>query len=331
MTVGDILVFLESSGEERIEINKGLLTEGHRLAESLSGNLRAIVVGQGDVAMEILEDYGACCLYHVESDDVSDYCGETFSWALAEAAKSVPFRLFLFAHSDRGSDLAPRVAFHLGTVAVSDCIDIVVRAGSLYYLRYVYGDQLEQEVSYASQSWEVASWRPDFLDKREIQKKVSLEVQRLRVDVPVDMLRTKITDILPPDYRTVDILHARRIIGVGAGCTDPEVLGMIEELSHLLEGSLGTTRPVVDEGILAKDRMIGQTGKTISPEAYLALGISGSPHHVAGIQRSKTILSVNRDPRAPIFAVADAGFVCDLKNLLPKLIDRIKQYRDSPP
>jgi electron transfer flavoprotein alpha subunit len=106
---------------------------------------------------------------------------------------------------------------------------------------------------------------------------------------------------------------------------------MIEQLSHLLEGSLGTTRPVVDEGILAKDRMIGQTGKTISPEAYLALGISGSPHHVAGIQRSKTILSVNRDPRAPIFAVADAGFVCDLKNLLPKLIDRIKQYRDSPP
>jgi electron transfer flavoprotein alpha subunit len=75
--------------------------------------------------------------------------------------------------------------------------------------------------------------------------------------------------------------------------------------------------------------MIGQTGKTISPEAYLALGISGSPHHVAGIQRSKTILSLNRDPRAPIFSVADAGFVCDLRSFLPKLIHRIKQFREG--
>lgn len=329
MTVGDILVFLESSGEERVEFNKGLLTEGHRLAESLGGNLRAIVAGQGDVEMEILEEYGACCLYRVESEDLSDYCGETFSWALAEAVKSVSFRLLLFAHSDRGSDLAPRVAFRLGTVAVTDCIDILARDGALYYLRYVYGDQLEQEVSYTSPSWEVASWRPDFLDRREAKEKTSLKVEKIPVAVPQDFMRPKIIDIVPPDYRTVDILHAKRIIGVGAGCTDPEVLEMVEELSHLLEGSLGTTRPVVDEGIFTKDRMIGQTGKTISPEAYLALGISGSPHHVAGIQRSKTILSLNRDPRAPIFSVADAGFVCDLRSFLPKLIHRIKQFREG--
>jgi electron transfer flavoprotein alpha subunit len=196
-------------------------------------------------------------------------------------------------------------------------------------VRYEYGDQLEQELSYASPSWEIASWRPDFLDKREMQHTASVEVQKIYAAIPQDMKRTKVIDILPPDYRTVDILHAKRIIGVGAGCTSPEILGMVEELSHLLEGSLGTTRPVVDDGIIAKDRMIGQTGKTIAPEAYLALGISGSPHHVAGIQRSKVILSVNHDPRAPIFAISDEGFVCDLKSLLPKLIVRIKQYRES--
>jgi electron transfer flavoprotein alpha subunit len=325
----DILVFLESSGEERVETNKGLLTEGHRLAASLGGKLRAIVVGIGDVEVDILQQYGVCCLYRVESEDLKEYCGEVFAWALAEAVKSIPFRLLLFAHSDRGSELAPRVAFHLGTVAVCACTDVVARDGTLRYVRYEYGDQLEQEVSYTSLSWEIASWRPDFLDKREMQHKATVEVQKIYAAIPQDMPRTKVIDILPPDYRTVDILHAKRIIGVGAGCTNPEVLGMVEELSHLLEGSLGTTRPVVDEGILAKDRMIGQTGKTIAPEAYLALGISGSPHHVAGIQRSRAILSVNYDPRAPIFAISDAGFVCDLKSLLPKLIVRIKQYRES--
>jgi len=106
-------------------------------------------------------------------------------------------------------------------------------------------------------------------------------------------------------------------------------MALVEELSSLLEGSIGTTRPVVDEGRLPKERMIGQTGKTVAPDSYLALGISGSPHHVAGIQQSGSTLSINRDPRAPIFGTADAGFVCDLDMLLPKLIDRIKRFRDS--
>jgi electron transfer flavoprotein alpha subunit len=143
------------------------------------------------------------------------------------------------------------------------------------------------------------------------------------------MVSTIPLELIPPDYRTVDILYAKRIIGAGSGCGEPGLLSLVEELSHLLEGSIGTTRPVVDDGYLPKERMIGQTGKTIFPELYIALGISGSPHHVAGIQASKTILSVNRDPRAPIFNVSDAGFICDLKTLLPKLINRIKRYRDE--
>jgi electron transfer flavoprotein alpha subunit len=327
--VRDVAVFLESSGEARAEINSRVLTEGHRLATALDGNLVAVAMGINGAEDDILEQYSVSQLYLVEGDDLSQYSGEVFAWATATALKSVPFRLLLFAHSDLGSELAPRVAFYLDTIAVCNCVDIRIRNQNLFYVRYVYGDQLEQEVFYASPSCEIASLRPEFLDKREVHGKASLKTNTIRVNVPEDLWRTKIVDITPPDYRTVDILHAKRIIGIGAGCTDSDILGFIEELSHLLEGSLGTTRPVVDEGFLPKDRMIGQTGKTVSPDTYLALGISGSPHHVAGIQRSRSILSVNRDPRAPIFNVADAGFVCDLRKLLPKLIYRIKQYRDS--
>ena len=101
----------------------------------------------------------------------------------------------------------------------------------------------------------------------------------------------------------------------------------IEELAALLEGALGTTRPVVDGGKIPRERMIGQTGKVVSPEVYLALGISGATHHVGGIQESGKIVAVNRDPRAPIFRSADVGLAADLQEILPKLIEKIKQAK----
>jgi electron transfer flavoprotein alpha subunit len=104
---------------------------------------------------------------------------------------------------------------------------------------------------------------------------------------------------------------------------------LVRELADLLEGSLGSTRPIVDEGHLPKERMIGLTGKQISPDLYLALGVSGSPHHVAGIQGSKRIVCINKDPRAPIYQFCDAGFVGDIRNVLPKLISRIRAWKGA--
>jgi electron transfer flavoprotein alpha subunit len=325
----DVIVFLESSGENRRDINEGLLTEGHRIATDLESSFSALAIGKDAEDADLLEQYGVSTLYHVTGDGLSRYSGEVFAWAAAKALKDVLFRLLLCAHSDRGSELAPRIASYLNTVAVTDCVDISIRDQTIFYVRYLYGAQLEQEVSYRRPAREVASLRPDILDKREVKAQGSLQIQAISVDVPPDLPRTTIADIFPPDYSTVDILYAKRIIGAGSGCDTPELMGLVEELSRLLESSIGTTRPVVDEGRLPKDRMIGQTGKTVVPDAYLALGISGSPHHVAGIQQSRNILSVNRDPRAPIFNVADAGFVCDLSILLPKLINRIKRYMDE--
>ena len=132
---------------------------------------------------------------------------------------------------------------------------------------------------------------------------------------------------MPPDFRTVDIPFARRIVGVGSGASP--LINLSEALALLLEGSIAATRPVVDDGFVPRERMIGQTGKTVSPGLYVALGISGSPHHVAGIQPAGRVLSLNIDAGAPIFGFSDTGFVCDLAGLLPKLIDRINRYRDE--
>jgi electron transfer flavoprotein alpha subunit len=325
----DVVVFLESSGENRRDINEGLLTEGHRIATNLGGGLSAMIVGPLAEDVHLLERYGVATLYHVEGDGLLRYSVEDFAWASARALTELPFRLLLFAQSDRGAELAPRVAFALGRGAVTDCVDIGVRDSVLFYVRSVYGDQLQQEVSYRSPGREIASLRCDVLNEGEPTASGRLQVRSIPVKVPSDLASSAVVEVIPPDYRTVDILFAKRIIGAGSGCADPPLLSLVEKLSLLLQGSIAATRPVVDEGFLPKDRMVGQTGKTVAPEIYLALGISGSPHHVAGIQRSKRILSVNRDRRAPIFSVADVGFACDLRSLLPKLIDRITRYRDE--
>ena len=136
-------------------------------------------------------------------------------------------------------------------------------------------------------------------------------------------------ELLPPDAKSVDLVHARRIVAAGMGTTSGELLSAVHELAELLDGSVGATRPVVDEGRLPKERLIGQTGRSVTPDLYVALGLSGSPHHVAGVRKADTILAVNRDPRAPIFQFSDVGYVADLEQVLPALVTRIKEWRDA--
>jgi electron transfer flavoprotein alpha subunit len=326
--MSDVIVFLETSGEKREQINRGLLTEGRRIASFLSGNLAAMTVGAWAEGPAGLEGYGVSTFYRVEGNGLEEYSGEAFGWAAKEALKGISFGLLLFAHTDRGAELAPRVAYSLASACVSGCVDINVNDNNtLVYEKFVYGGQFAQEVSFGRSFPEVATIRPEVLNDRQSGEALTASVLIITVDVPSDLPRSRVLDRMPPDYRTVDILYAKRIIGAGSGCAD--LFPLVEELSDLLESSIGTTRPVVDDGFIPRDRMIGQTGKTVSPELYLALGLSGSPHHVAGIQQSKTILSVNRDPKAPVFSVSDKGFAGDLRVVLPRLIARIKQYRDE--
>jgi len=188
--------------------------------------------------------------------------------------KNLSFRLFLFGHTDRGAELAPRVALYLNTVAVTDCVDIRIRNEVLVYARLIYGSQFEQEVSLTMSLPEVATIRPEAFDKRESGGSRGISVRTIAVDIPSDFIGPVTLELIPPDYRTVDILYAKRIIGAGFGCGN---LSLVEELSHLLEGAVGTTRPVVDDGHLPRERMIGQTGKTVAPDLYIGLGFQ-DPH-----------------------------------------------------
>jgi electron transfer flavoprotein alpha subunit len=300
----DVIVFLESFGERAEKINKGLLAEGSRIAGLLGGGLSALCT------------------------DSSEYSSD----ALARTAKTIlentPFRLLLFAHTDASSELAPLVAMSLGASAVLDCFDIRIRDKTLHYVRRVCGGQFEQEVSYANPP-EIASLNLELLMDRESVHPAPAHFKRIHLRMSADAARKKIIETVPPDFKTMDIRYAKRILDIGSGCDQPVLRNLAQELSNLLEASIGATRPVIDDGHISKSRMIGQTGKTVSPELLLALGVSGSPHHVDGIRQIGTVLSVNSDMRAPILGISDAGFIADLNGLLPKLINLIKRYRDK--
>jgi electron transfer flavoprotein alpha subunit len=133
----------------------------------------------------------------------------------------------------------------------------------------------------------------------------------------------RVTDRIPPDPQTVDLTEAEVIFSVGKGC-NPQIFEQFKELCQLLNVSFGVTRPVYDFGWTGFERMVGQTGRTVTPRLYLALGISGSMHHVGGIKDSRRIVAVNSDAKAPIFTNSDEGFVADLKEVLPRLLERAK-------
>ncbi|MEO0250295.1 MAG: electron transfer flavoprotein subunit alpha/FixB family protein [candidate division WOR-3 bacterium] len=287
----DVVVVIADEGEAA---SKALLCEGGRIAQLLGGNLYAL---SGNVAPQ----------------------------AVTDGLRHIPFRLMLFGHTDQGRELAPVVARNFGASAVTDCFDIRLRGSTLFYARYVYGEQFEQEVCFERPP-EFVSLNLDLIEGTEDSLRPS-GVKEIKLEGEKGENGKRVLYRVPPDFKTVDIRHATRIVDIGAGCDQADLIALAEKLADLLKASIGGTRVVVDSGRIPKNRMIGQTGKTVSPELCLTLGVSGSAHHVAGFKRCSTIISVNSDVQAPVFAACDEGFVADLKGLLPKLIHRIQQYR----
>jgi electron transfer flavoprotein alpha subunit len=303
-TISDVIVFLESSGERAEKINRGLLAQGRRIADLLGGSLSALC------------------------EESSDYDIDALARSARKILENTPFRLLLFAHTGRSTELAPLIALNLGAPAVLDCFEMRLRENTLYFARHLYDGQFEQEITFANPP-EIASLNLASVKEFESAFSEPCEVRTIQPDVPFDVPRKTIIETIPPDFRTIDIRYAKRILDIGSGCNQPELQQLAEELSELLEASVATTKPMADDGHISKSRMIGETGKAVSPEILLALGVSGSPHHLAGMREAGTILSVNSDGRAPILGISDTGFIADLNTLLPKLVDRLKLYRDK--
>jgi len=251
--------------------------------------------------------------------DTSDR--EGCATAIAERAKAGGYRAVVFAATATGKDLAPRVAAKLGVGVAADLTDLAADGSGFLVTRPVYAGKALLKVKVTSQP-AVLSLRPNVFTPDERAANVTPET------LPVTTSgRVRVREIKAAPAGTLDVAEAQVIISGGRGLKEPANFKVLEELAHAFGGkaAVGASRAVVDAGWRAHADQVGQTGKTVSPSLYIAVGISGAIQHLAGMRTSKVIVAINKDKDAPIFKVADYGVVGDLFEIVPKLTEEIRK------
>jgi electron transfer flavoprotein alpha subunit len=324
-----VLPEINAADAEVGKISLGLLSEASNIAEKVGGIITALVfTAHPPEIPDVFTQYGVSRAYIFLDPLFSSFSAEAYAAALLPRLRLDKPWLFLMGQTPIGKELAPRLADHLETGLVTDCVKIDLSTPELpKFYRPVYGGQLYQEIVFETNGTMLATMDVKALNTLPPSDPGKIKTVVIASRLPADLVKTAHIEYFPADFQTVNIADAGTIVAAGMGAISDELLPLVAELAALVEGAVGTTRPVVDEGKIPRDRMIGQTGKTVSPDFYLALGISGATHHTGGIQESGKIVAINRDPQAPIFQNADAGVIADLKEVLPKLIARIKRAK----
>jgi electron transfer flavoprotein alpha subunit len=324
-----VLPEITGGDTEISKLSLGLLTGAGNIAAKVGGAVTAISFGdEYHDYSGIFGQYGVSKVYFFKDPLLQHFSSEAYAAAvLARIREEKPW-LFLMGDTVIGRELAPRLAAFLNTGLVTGCVKINLSdAEQPKFYRPVYAGQLYQEVVMEAGRPMLVTMDPSILDIKPAAVAAAVETLVIEAKLSPEAIKVRHLEFLPADFQKVDVADAGTIVAAGMGAIDPDLFPLVEELAALLEGAIGTTRPVVDTGKIPRERMIGQTGRVVGPDFYLALGISGASHHVGGIQDSGKIVAVNRDPRAPIFQNADAGAVADLREVLPKLIARIKQAK----
>lgn len=321
-----VLVFVDLAQGELDDAGKGILSEAARLARVLGGEWSAIAFAGAEAPpLNDFAPYGTPTLTLIEAGpEVADSL-EAQGRLLAAAAAARDVRLLLLPHNDLGASLAPLLAAELSGALFTEALAYQRDGATLSLTRAALGVQVVETKTWEDQGPLILTIHPRILSTVVLpsMQRFVPEVKRWRSSQPVLAGPTWIIERIAPDPQTVDVVDAEVIISAGLGCNE-EGFAQVEELTRLLRASLGVTRPVYDLGRCGFERMVGQTGKTVAPRLYVALGISGSMHHLGGIKEAKKVIAVNSDAKAPIFPNADEGFVADLREVLPLLIARVK-------
>jgi electron transfer flavoprotein alpha subunit len=321
--MAEILVLAEHRKGVLRDISFELLAKGRALSDSGGLELSAIVLGSVCSGLADELSNHADRVLVVDHPDLAEFNAEAYRAVLAMVIADRRPRLTLIGHTSCGIDLAPPLAIKTGLPLATDCIDLRLEGGSLNVTRQVYGGKLNIDGVLKEAEGHIATVRPATFEPAEPRAEPGEVVS---LDYPAGIeLGTRFTGFVEPPPGEVDIADAEIIVSVGRGIKDEKNIPVARELAEALKGELGCSRPIVDKGWLPKERQVGSSGKTVKPKLYIASGISGSFQHVMGMKGSDLIVAVNRDPKAPIFGIADYGVVDDLFKVLPALTQKIKE------
>ena len=323
---GKILVFVDLPDGELDETGRGLLSYGARLAGILDSTWGAAVAVTPDIGqLAAFGAYGTPTITCIAGGDTLIDTPALLGKSLARLAQDELASVIILPHNDLGTTLAPVVAHELDAAIMTELVTVRQSADGVRLSRKALGVRVAE-----TRLWDCARPLVATLPLRALSQVLMQSVRPSSPSVaawspaaPFSGAATSVIGRIPPDPQTVDLTEAEVIFSAGKGC-DPATFDQLKELCKLLNVSFGVTRPVYDLGWTGFERMVGQTGRTVTPRLYVALGISGSMHHVGGIKDSRRIVAVNLDSKAPIFPNTDEGFVADLKELLPCLLDRVK-------
>lgn len=318
-----------------------LIGKGKDLAEALGTQVTAVLVGSGvkNLADELAE-YGADKVIVVDDPELKEYRTEPYAHALSSVIEKYKPEIMLVGATAIGRDLGPRVSARIHTGLTADCTQLEIgdfpinpvpgketKHNQLLMTRPAFGGNTIATIACPDFRPQMATVRPGVMQKREKQAGVKASVEEFNPGFTPDNKYVEILEIVKAVTDTVDIMDAKILVSGGRGVGSAENFKLLEDLAEAIGGTVSCSRAVVDAGWKPKDLQVGQTGKTVRPHVYFAIGISGAIQHIAGMEESDIIVAINKDETAPIFSVADYGVVGDLNKILPVLTEQIKAAR----
>lgn len=333
-----VYVFAQQVDNELSGIAFELLGKGKDLAKDLNTEVTAVLIGSGIKGLaDQLAEYGADKVIVVDDPELKEYRTEPYTHALASVINKYKPEIVLVGATAIGRDLGPRVSARVQTGLTADCTVLEIgdfplnaiagqeqKHNQLLMTRPAFGGNTIATIACPDNRPQMATVRPGVMQKIDRIKGAKAKVEEFNPGFTPDNKYVEILNIVKSVSEAVDIMDAKILVSGGRGMGNPDNFKMLDDLAEVIGGTVSCSRAVVDNGWKPKDLQVGQTGKTVRPNVYFAIGISGAIQHTAGMEESDIIVAINKDEDAPIFDVADYGIVGDLNKIVPALTVALK-------
>lgn len=325
MTHRGILIYAEQKDRRIHKVSYELLGLARKLADRLGVELSAVLTGPSGIDTEALIQRGADNVYYIEDDSVFSQPDElVYSKNLIELIARVKPEICLIGATSLGRSVAPRIAAALGTGLTADCTGLDLDTdGKLIQIRPAFSENILAHILSDTMPQMATVRYKEFSEAVPDPSRTGKVIRSNSIDFRNEAM-VFIEDL---GAKEVEISEASVIVSAGLGIRNPEDFRMLEELAGLLNGVVGASRPMVEQGFISKMYQVGYSGNRVKPKVYIACGISGAPQHLAGMKDSETIIAINSDPSAPIFGIADYSIVGDVYEIVPQLIERIRSRK----
>ena len=321
----DVLVLASGEGDTPSQMTLELLGGARRLADATRGQMMAAVLeGSASGVARRLIAFGADRVLRAEHPLLQEFQADAYVVALSQIAAQAAAHVILLADDSCGREVAPRLAHRLGGAIVTEVVGMEADEEAVLLQRHMYGGRTLATLA-AKRLPVVATLKPRALAPAVAQDGRTGEEVAIPLTLDPSILRARVVERVAEEVRGVKLENAKVVVSGGRGLKGAEPFRQLEELAQLLKGAVGASRAATDAGWVAPSRQVGQTGKTVSPDLYIAVAISGAIQHLAGMSGSKTIVAINTDPDAPIFKAAHLGIVGDFKAVLPHFIEKCRE------